>query len=688
MTDDTAAAPPRSLFLPASTIGLGAFLLFQVQPLLAKRILPWFGGSAAVWTACMLFFQALLLGGYTYAHLLQKLPPRRQAWVHGALLALSLLVLPLSPDPSWTPGASGDPTLRILGLLGATVGLPYLLLSSTSPLVQSWLSRERPGFDPYRLFALSNAGSMAALLSYPVLVEPFLPLNLQGWGWTGAYAAYVLCAAGLVWRTRDLDAAIRPDVAAVAEDAVPAWTTRLLWILLAFAPSLLLLAVTSHLSTNVAPIPFLWVMPLALYLLSFILCFDHPRWYVRKAFLALLAPALAGRGWLILPDNHKVSMPVQVAAFGAALFVACMAAHGELVRLKPAPRRLTGFYLSLSLGGALGGLFAGVLAPRLFAGLVELPIGLLVMAALGLAVWLRDQGQGTAAWLRWAFAGWLAAGFAGAVWFHVQRQKDFAEDSLLQVRNFYGTLRVRENGEGRWRLRHLLHGTINHGGQFVAGERAHDPTTYYGPDSGVGLALAVLGAGGPLKVGVVGLGSGTLLNYGRKGDTYRVYEINPLVEQIARAWFVALPECKAKAEVVMGDARLSMEAEAPQGYDLLAVDAFSSDAIPVHLLTRQAFDAYARHLKPGGVLAVHISNRYLDLAPVLRLETEARGWHAKEVDDEEEDDIGVYRSDWVLISDRGDVLKAEALKDATELAAKAKVRRWTDDFSNLYRILH
>ncbi|MBK8727232.1 MAG: fused MFS/spermidine synthase [Holophagaceae bacterium] len=519
-----------------------------------------------------------------------------------------------------------------------------------------------------------------------MLVEPFLPLDLQGWGWTAAYAAYALCAAGLVWRTRDLEASVRPGEAG-AEDAAPAWTTRLLWILLAFAPSLLLLAVTSHLSTNVAPIPFLWVLPLVLYLLSFILCFDHPRWYARKFFLALLAPALVAMGWLILPDNHKVPMPWQVAAFGVALFVVCMAAHGELVRLKPSPRRLTAFYLSLSLGGALGGLFAGVLAPRLFVGLVELPIGLLVMAALGLSVWLRDAGEGTAKWLKWTYGGWLLAGLAGAGWFHHQRQKDFAEDSLLQVRNFYGTLRIREQGEGRYRLRHLLHGTINHGGQFLAGEHAHDATTYYGPDSGVGLALAVLGERGSLKVGVVGLGSGTLLNYGRKGDAYRVYEINPLVERIARTWFVALPECKASTEVVMGDARLSMEAEPAQGYDLLAVDAFSSDAIPVHLLTRQAFDAYARHLKPGGVLAVHISNRYLDLAPVLRLEAEARGWEARLVSDAEDDETGVYRSDWVLLSARAEFFAAPDLADAEPLSVNAKVRRWTDDFSNLYRIL-
>ncbi|MFN8012206.1 MAG: fused MFS/spermidine synthase [Holophagaceae bacterium] len=690
MNDAPPSAPPRGLLLPSSAIGLGAFLLFQVQPLLAKRILPWFGGSAAVWTACMLFFQVVLLLGYTYAHLLQKLPARRQAWVHGALLLLSLAALPVVPSAGWKPVASGDPTWRILGLLGATVGLPYLLLSSTSPLVQRWLAQERPGFDPYRLFALSNAGSMAALLSYPVLVEPFLRLDLQAWGWSAAYGLYVLAAAALAWRARNLpasDPALDREPGDATRHAAPGAGVRLLWVVLAFAPSVLLLGVTSHLSTNVAPIPFLWVLPLALYLLSFILCFDHPRWYARKAFLPLAAVALAALAWLILPDQHKLDLRLQVGLAGAALFIVCMAAHGELVRLRPAPRHLTGFYLSLSLGGALGGVFAGLVAPRVFDGLVELPIGLMALAGLAFLAWLRDQGTGTGPWLRWSLAAWLLAGLGATVHFHLRRQKDFAEDSLLQVRNFYGTLRIREVGLGRDRSRYLLHGTINHGGQFVAGDRAHDRTTYYGPDSGVGLAIEALGAKGPLRVGVVGLGSGTLLNYGRPGDLFRVYEINPLVERIARTWFVALPECQARTEVALGDARLSLEAEPPQRYDLLAVDAFSSDAIPVHLLTREAFDAYARQLRPGGVLAVHISNRYLDLAPVVKREAEARGWQARLVSDDEDTEAGVYRSDWVLVSDRGDLFQAEALKDAAPLADDPKVRRWTDDFSNLYRIL-
>ena len=688
------ASANRSLVLPAATIGLGAFLLFLVQPLLAKRILPWFGGSAAVWTACMLFFQVLLLGGYLYAHLLQKLTAKRQALLHWILLAASILVLPLSPDPGWKPGITGDPTFRILGLLAATVGLPYLLLSSTSPLVQAWLARERPGWQPYRLFALSNAGSLAALLGYPVLIEPFLVLGVQAWVWTAGYGVYLLCAAGMVWRAKELpeiqNSNMNPEAASVADEMKPPPTLRLLWVMLAFAPSLLLLSVTSHLCTNVAPIPFLWVLPLCLYLLSFIICFDNPRWYVRKAFVGLVVPALLGMGWLMMPDNVHASVRVQVIVFSSALFVACMTAHGELARLRPAPSYLTGFYLSLSFGGALGGIFAGLVAPRIFSTLVEFPLALVLMAILVFIAWMRDPGEGTRWFVRQGGGLFLSICATVVAVMSVGQEREEARNSLAQVRNFYGALQVVERYEGRDRMRMLVHGNINHGGQFMAGDLAKKPTTYYGPDSGVGLSLRLLGEAGPLKFGVVGLGSGTLADYARPGDTIRIYEINPLVTDLARAWFQAIPECSGKAEVVMGDARLSMEREPPQAYDLIAVDAFSSDSIPVHLLTREAFQQYRRHLRPGGagIVAVHISNRYLDLRPVLLAEAQDGGWKILEVSNEDDDDAGVFSSDWVLMSQDGELFKRDEIANAAApLESKRGVRRWTDDFSNLYRIL-
>ncbi|MBI3131694.1 MAG: fused MFS/spermidine synthase [Acidobacteria bacterium] len=675
-----------SLLLPCAMVGLGAFLLFQVQPLLAKRILPWFGGSAAVWTACMLFFQVMLLLGYGYAHLLQKLPVRRQATMHGFLLLVSLLLMPLNPSASWKPHDPGDPTLRILALLGATVGLPYLLLSATSPLVQAWVSRERLGWQPWRLFALSNAGSLFALLSYPVLIEPFLVLPTQAWAWTWTFVAYVACALAMAWRARVL-----PEIEAAqgqGDGPAPNFGLRAFWVALAFVPSLLLLSVTSHLSTNVAPIPFLWVLPLCLYLLSFILTFEHPRWYVRTAWLGLLGPALIAMGLMLSRDFAHAPVRVQVPFFSAGLFTVCMVGHGELARLRPHPRHLTGFYLCLSVGGALGGVFAGLIAPRIFNTLLELPLGLVLCGGLAFLSWARDS-KAENVWVRRALMLMLALSAGGVFAMATYYRRESAKESLVQGRNFYGALRVKEEGEGDDHMRLLLHGTINHGGQFLKPGHERDPATYYGRSSGVGRAITDAQVGGPVKVGVIGLGSGGLLSYVRPGDRFRVYEINALVEAMARTWFEGLPKAPEPVDLVLGDARLMLEVEAPQAYDVLAVDAFSSDSIPVHLLTREAFDAYRRHLKPDGILAVHISNRYLDLKPVLVAEAEAGAWFAVYVNDgAEEEPEGVYSSDWVLLTRDPAALQRARVKSGSEpLASKRTVGRWSDDFSNLYRIL-
>lgn len=675
-----------SLLLPCTMVGLGAFLLFQVQPLLAKRILPWFGGSAAVWTACMLFFQVMLLLGYGYAHLLQKLPARRQATVHGLLLLGSLLLMPLSPRASWKPTTAGDPTWRILELLGATVGLPYLLLSATSPLVQAWVSRERPDWQPWRLFALSNAGSLFALLSYPVLIEPFMVLPTQAWSWTWTFVAYVACALAMAWRARVLPDREAPQ--AEVDGPAPGLGLRTFWVLLAFVPSLLLLSVTSHLSTNVAPIPFLWVLPLCLYLLSFILTFEHPRWYFRAAWLGLLGPALIVMGLMLSRDFAHAPVRVQVPLFSAGLLIVCMTGHGELARLRPHPRHLTGFYLCLSVGGALGGVFAGLIAPRVFTTLFELPLGLVLCGLLAFLAWARDSKQ-EHAWVRRSLLLMLALSAGGVFAMASYYRRESAKESLVQARNFYGALRVKEEGSGEDHMRLLLHGTINHGGQFLSPGHERDPATYYGRSSGVGRAILDAQGAGPVKVGVIGLGSGGLLSYVRPEDRFRVYEINPLVETMARTWFEGLSKAPAPVDLVMGDARLMLEVEAPQAYDVLAVDAFSSDSIPVHLLTKEAFDAYKRHLKPSGVLAVHISNRYLDLKPVLMAEAAAGAWFAVYVNDDAEDEPeGVYSSDWVLLTRNPAALQGGKVKAGSEpLTAKRTVRRWSDDFSNLYRIL-
>jgi SAM-dependent methyltransferase len=672
------------------TIFISAFLLFQVQPVIAKMILPWFGGGAAVWTTCMLFFQLLLVGGYLYAHWTTRaLGARTQAIVHAVLLVAAAAALPIIPDAGWKPAGDGDPGLRILGLLAVTVGLPYFVLSTTGPLVQVWYSRANRGAMPYRLYALSNLGSMLALVTYPIAVEPWLPTRAQALGWSGAFVVFAVACGALAWRSREATWEVTASPLEGAS-ARPTFARYVLWAALAATASVLLLAFTSHLSQNVAPIPFLWVLPLALYLLSFILTFDGRGWYSRKYYLPLLAAGLAGVTATLHADFRHSPLWVMLPVYAGTLFVACMVCHGELVRRKPAPRYLTAFYLAISVGGALGGVFVGLIAPRFFADLYELPAGLVAMAALaaivlafdrdafpGVRVW-RSAVLGTAV-LAGALAGTLAWIYAGS-----------AADANVRVRNFYAAMRVWDSGEGSEVQRVLTHGSITHGKQFIAPERRKWITSYYGETSGVGRAILAAGREGPVKVGVIGLGTGTLAAYGREGDTFRLYEINPQVVDLATKQFsyVADAKAKAKVETVLGDARLSLEREPPQGFDVLAVDAFSSDAIPVHLLTAEAFETYFRHLKPGGVLAVHISNRYLDLKPVLRQAAASFGREARLVDEDSDGDRGVYGSTWVLIANDPKAFEDKLLEGVIEPLPEDKpVRLWTDDYSDLWRIL-
>jgi spermidine synthase len=675
--------------LYAFTIFLSAFLLFQVQPIIAKMILPWFGGGAAVWTSCMLFFQLLLVGGYLYAHwTTRSLAARTQALVHGVLLAAAAVALPIIPDVAWKPAGDADPGLYILGLLAVTVGLPYFMLSTTGPLVQVWYSRANHGAMPYRLYALSNAGSMLALLTYPIAVEPWLPTRVQALAWSGAFVLFAVACGALAWRSRGT-AWAATDVGATADTAEhPSAARYTLWAVLAGTASVLLLAFTSQLSQNVAPIPFIWVLPLALYLLSFILTFDGRGWYRRGIYLPLAALGLAGVTALLHSDFRHSQLWVILPVYAATLFVACMVCHGELVRLKPPPRYLTGFYLAISVGGAAGGVFVGLVAPRLFLDLYELPAGLVAMAAVVALVLALDRGgfPGARTW-RAAVAGAcvLAGALAGTLWWIYD---GYARDANVRVRNFYATIRVWDSGAGEQQSRVLTHGSITHGKQFTGPERRKLITTYYGETSGVGRAILAAGLTGPVRVGVIGLGAGTLAGYGRAGDSFRLYEINPQVIDLATRQFTYVTDTKATVEMSLGDARLSLEREPPQGFDVLAVDAFSSDSIPVHLLTAEAFETYFRHLQPGGVLAVHISNRYLDLKPVLREVAAKFGRHARIVDEDSDDDRGVYGSTWVLISDdAGTFARSPLEKAAAPLETEKRVRLWTDDYSDLWRIL-
>jgi SAM-dependent methyltransferase/small basic protein len=673
--------------LYAVTILLSAFLLFQVQPIIAKTILPWFGGSAAVWTTCMLFFQLLLVVGYTYSHWsIRSLKPRTQTLVHLALLAAAIAALPILPDASWKPAGESDPSLRILGLLAASVGLPYFLLATTSPLVQAWYARAEHGAMPYRLYALSNLGSMLALVTYPFVFEPWLPTRVQALGWSGTFVVFALACSALAWRSRTAPAEI--PVAADGEAAPPRLADYALWAGLAAAASILLLAFTSHLSQNVAPIPFLWVLPLALYLLSFILCFEGRNWYRRTHYLPLLAAGFVGVAVTLHREFHNPQLWVMIPLYCATLFIACMACHGELARMKPHPRHLTAFFVALAVGGALGGVFVGLVAPRTFRDLWELPVGVVLTAALVAVVLARDRagfpderGQRAAVAGAAFFTAVLAAALA---WIYV----DLGSGVRLMTRNFYASLKVYDSGNGPDAMRVLTHGTITHGKQFIDPSRRDWPTTYYGETSGVGRAIAAKRARGAVKIGVIGLGAGTLVAYGRPGDAVRVYELNPQVVDLALNEFTYLGDTKAELDVILGDARLSLEAEPPQAFDVLAVDAFSSDSIPVHLLTTEAFEVYFRHLKPDGILAVHISNRYLDLKPVLSEAATKFGKQARIVEDDSNDEKGTYGTTWVLFADSAAAFDSPPLAGAVEaLTAERSIRLWTDDYSDLYAIL-
>ncbi len=678
------------MLLYAVTIFLSAFLLFQVQPLIAKIILPWFGGSAAVWSAAMLFFQLVLLAGYAYAHCsIRFLKARAQMMTHVGLLLVSGALLPILPSETWKPSESGDPTLRILMLLVATIGLPYFLLSSTSPLLQAWYVRRSGSGMPYRLFALSNFGSMLALVSFPFLVEPRLTSRLQAYSWSGGYVLFALVCALAAYISREERAPVAAEALADEPSTRPTLGDLALWVSLAAVASVLLVSITTHLSQNVAPIPLLWVLPLALYLATFMIAFESDRLYHRGVMFVLLVPMFYYMSRDLYEDSGNLHIKYLIPVFSGGLFLCCMLCHGELARRRPAPRYLTLFYLMVSLGGALGGTFVALIAPRVFPSNFELPLALAACAVLGAMVMWDGIENRVGAWiLRVA----LLVGVGLLVGFLARKERDNEKGFRMVVRNFYGVLHVKDelaSSEEEYSERTLLHGTINHGSQILDEALRYKATSYYGPDSGVGRAIRAIQKRGPVRVGVVGLGAGVLSNYGRAGDFYRVFEINPLVEKIAQTEFTFYPHSPADKKILMGDARLTMERMESLQLDLLAVDAFSSDAIPVHLLTREALAVYFRHLKPDGILALHISNRYLDLEPVCARGAEYFKKVAMTVSDDGSEAPYLSASTWVLVTSDSMVFNDDAFKDADIVPAKAKkdFRAWTDDYSNVFQIL-
>jgi len=727
------AAAKWPIWTLAVTILLSAFLLFQVQPLISKWILPWFGGCPAVWTTCMLFFQTLLFGGYVYAHLSQKLlRPRGQVVVHVLLVAAALALMPIAPSAIWKPAGSETPTWHILLLLTFTVGLPYFVLSATSPLVQAWFSRGYPGRSPYRLYALSNFGSLLALLSYPFFFEWALDLPNQSWLWTGGFVLYAalcgLCLAWL-WKLRDVQGrgtvpfslrenrdsprlrenrdSPQPRAAAAANPAahdfdyptaLPTVLRRVLWVLLPACASLMLLATTNHVCQDVAVVPFLWVVPLAIYLLSFIVCFDHERWYIRDfwcslAVLAILAVAsIEVLDWL----PRSLSFAEQLCLYFPLLFFVCMVCHGELVRLKPDPRHLTEFYLLIAAGGALGGALVTLAAPRLFTTFLEWPIGLGVCYVVAVVVMGLACAPATP---RPIPAMVMLLIGATAVWIGAVK---WAEDDSVRdrARSFYGVVSVEEKQKAdpdKHRFA-LVHGRIVHGRQFADPAKRCIATSYYGDETGVGQAIRYFNTvcrDRPVRVGAVGLGIGTLATYARPGDQYRFYEINPDILRLAREYFYYLSdycgEPQGEPEVVMGDARLSLERElkeeGPQNYDVLVLDAFSGDAIPFHLLTCEAFKTYDQHLARDGVIAVHISNKYLYLGPVVRGLAEHFHLETIRISTHDDEEHLVSGADWMLLTRNADLLRKVPPLPPTSKRDDFSVPLWTDQYNNMFQIL-
>jgi SAM-dependent methyltransferase len=741
-------APRRWLFV--LTILVGSFLLFQVQPMVARMVLPKLGGAPAVWNSAMLVYQALLLGGYAYAHWLGRFEIRRQAMIHVALFVLAALWLPLG-IAQIAPPAAGQEALWVPLLLLASIGPVFFVVSAQAPLMQRWFAADPRAGDPYYLYAASNLGSFAGLISYPALVEPNMPLAAQSWVWTAGYALLVVLVAAS-GATRWHSHAAADAVGEGADEPRPTLRRQLHWLLIAAVPSGLMLSTTTHLTTDIVAMPLLWVLPLGLYLLSFVIAFSTAT-RLTEIFTTIAPAVLLSVGGLALLSTGGGTLLIAFASL-AMLFVVAVALHGYLYHLRPAPRHLTLFYLIMSAGGVLGGLFAALFAPLLFdwvyehpllvlaaALLLPLPVLfpwdkwlklspavtsvvvalLLVIAAIGswrmVTGWEGSFSGTTALWglgvfvigllvigWRWSFVAVLAMLMVGVGgWGTIQESLNGT-----RVRSYFGVYTVTDDTYRH--QRRLAHGTTLHGLQRTDKGRELEPTTYYGHKSGVGLTLdkASALAGPNASIGIVGLGAGTLSCYRKPGQRWTIFEIDPAMAEIARdpAKFSFISKCARDVPIVLGDARLQIAQMPAKQFDILVIDAFSSDAIPLHLLTAEAFGIYARALKPGGILVVHISNRFFGLEPVLAAEAKARGWSAAiRLDPSKTDadpmgrDFGnLTASNWVALTATPQRLEQltgpiQSRKWASDdgvwvpLESTPHFERWTDDYASTLPVL-
>ena len=748
-------------------IFLSAFLLFQVQLIIGKYLLPLFGGAPAVWNTCMFFFQVLLLLGYGYAHKMSsKTKPGAQGKVHGFLLIASLAILfvlwamwgsPLTPGMDWHPKPGDNPVWKILELLAVSAALPFFLLSATAPLLQKWFSRNYSSESPYRLYALSNAGSLLGLLSYPFLVEPSLNLKHQAWLWSAGYVAFALLCAVMAWRS-SVSAYVVPSV---PEDrasneckstAAPSPAHYLLWLALSTCSTTILLATTNLLCQGIAVIPLLWVAPLSFYLLSFILTFGKNNWSRRSVFwpLYFIALGLGTRpeflGYKLIPLLWALGV------CGLCLFAVCMVCHGELVRSKPSAEHLTSFYLAIACGGALGGAFVVLVAPHLFMGFFEFQTAIITCGFLLLAAFFLEDRTGRGERRLWSVALLITLQFM--LWHRIdvipnsknldrpyyalqvligilalvllirrntkRNDRDSSSHSawmpmaallaigvmagstyrdeqmatthvLFRERNFFGVKYVAKDFTGENEQLTLVSGDTVHGSQYTSLTKRNIPTIYYDTESGIGLLLGnyprAAQSAGHLRVGLIGMGTGTLAAYGQAGDLFRFYEIDPAVVALSSGphpYFHYAQDSLAQVETVLDDARLSLDNEAAQGqrqqFDVLVVDAFRGDSIPVHLLTVEAMNIYVKHLRnQDSVLAFHISNRYLDLRPVIVGLADRFQLHAVQVH---------QGSNWILLSANPAMLRLPKLAEkARPIVLEKGSILWTDNYSNLYQLL-
>ncbi len=676
----------RSRLLFGGIVFLASFLLFLIEPIAAKQLLPLFGGSAAVWITCLVFFQTALLCAYLYAHWLTRHPQWR---IHLLLIFLAAAGALLRAFHQANTAATEHPILAIFSALSISIGLPFLMLGATSPLLQVWQAQLETSGIPYRLYALSNLASLLALGIYPTLIEPNLTLKTQRLAWGCGFAAFALLSAVLTWKTRTVIENPSKNEASPEETAPPSpLLHKLLWILLPMAASMQLSAVTSYLTANLAPIPLLWILPLAVYLITLILAFQFPalaeKAASRSILTRLLVIMLASLGYVISKVDVTLSMTVGILFFLAELFIAGLFMHSEATALRPKrSSESTLFYLLFAAGGALGSFLVGIAAPLLFRFNFDLPLTFFVTALLGLvATWSSNWGQR----LLWATASVLMLVLVFLMNTAYQRNTPVA------VRNFYGSLRVKQAIQYPSAIiRTLSNGSIQHGTQIFSPELSKSPTTYYAENSGVGVALHNCCGNRPRKIGVIGLGAGTIAAYGENGDQIRFYEINPAVAPIAHNLFTYIRDATqrgANISIVEGDARTSLTHEPPQNFDVLVIDAFSGDAIPLHLLTTEAVALYKQHLAPGGILALHISNQHVDLEPEVVLLAKAAGMKAMRVTSPINEERGEFSATWMLATENAAFFDQPEVFNRTHRPdEKPKLRLWTDDYSSLLPIL-